>query len=751
MKDKNVRHTTIQIISRITLFLLLGLGLIMALKNGQYADFKPMNGTFQNYNPVRRFLSGQIPCRDFQDYLGMGHLYSGSLFTALFGGNYRSSLIAFSFLIFLSTFSIFYTIGAAVGGRRNGILTAAVLFLIHLFHLWRRSVSPSYPFPSFSFFEVGNSARLLRGMIMPAAVGMLYLTDQKVHQKLARILLVSACAALCFLWSNDYGIGTWLCLLIMIFFISLAKGRKLSASLGRTGLVLSGSLVFVFLFVQICTLGHFSEWLSATFGTGGYQYWYYNGRKSFYIYSINKGSRYLIQACLALVYLILMFVKRKEERSLLRYGIPCFMNMVNFCVVNEYKLLSGGNLIEVASTVLIATIAAEILNLIGFLLRKTKRIHEITVTAVSILAAVLLLVADGAGIHSLCLFQDHMKKGTYIAELGGYNTSLGEDLVNASKFLNHRRFFSTYASAQEVKEGQFHPSGTDYIIHVLGDRQRQDYLDSFQKQDFDLAVTIREDFSQWEFWVTRANWFFYRELYENWHPVFANAYELYWERNSEGESHVREGGIQIEIEDVSASEKAITVHTDPSVNGIADVLVSWKTEKTGSLNSHFILHSMVRAGNKGVSLSGTDLFETNYLRSQSTEYLPIQIVNGYGEITLESEPKKDTFLTVEAAECQRIFTVPFEYIPIQSIAEENGNLCFSIHSSKRNRIILSDAEDFYLNGNLFHIRKFTEKEDELEITAEGTYDESFRSLRENENVAWFGRSEYGKQRHKGSS
>ncbi len=87
---------------------------VHSLSAGNYADFFPINGTFQNYNPVRRFLAGQIPYRDFYDYLGIGHLYIGSLFTLLFGGNYVASLRAFSFLTFggFSSFAflIFYSV-----------------------------------------------------------------------------------------------------------------------------------------------------------------------------------------------------------------------------------------------------------------------------------------------------------------------------------------------------------------------------------------------------------------------------------------------------------------------------------------------------------------------------------------------------------------------------------------------------------------------------------------------------------------
>ena len=90
-----------------------------SLSAGHYANYYPINGTFQNYNPVRRLLSGQIPYKDFQDYLGLGHLYTGSVFTVLFGGTYRASLAAFSFLTFGGLALLSLVIGMAIFRRKE--------------------------------------------------------------------------------------------------------------------------------------------------------------------------------------------------------------------------------------------------------------------------------------------------------------------------------------------------------------------------------------------------------------------------------------------------------------------------------------------------------------------------------------------------------------------------------------------------------------------------------------------------------
>jgi len=57
-------------------------------------DFYPLNGDFQNFNPIRRWLAGEAPGRDFNAYLGLGPTGLMTLATALLGGDYRASLAA---------------------------------------------------------------------------------------------------------------------------------------------------------------------------------------------------------------------------------------------------------------------------------------------------------------------------------------------------------------------------------------------------------------------------------------------------------------------------------------------------------------------------------------------------------------------------------------------------------------------------------------------------------------------------------
>ena len=57
------------------------------------------------------------------------------------------------------------------------------------------------------------------------------------------------------------------------------------------------------------------------------------------------------------------------------------------------------------------------------------------------------------------------------------NSVIGSGLDEYAGKFSDGTLFSTYAGAMETVNGIFQPTGTDYIIHVLGDEQRQRYLD----------------------------------------------------------------------------------------------------------------------------------------------------------------------------------------------------------------------------------------------------------------------------------
>lgn len=413
-------------------------------------DFYPINGTFQNYNPVRRWLGGQVPARDFSTYLGYGHLILGSIMTWFFGGDYAASLCAFSFLTLLSTAIISYVIGKSILSSCKSAQICTVIFLVFL-------ISDFVFIPGDSvlntIFEVaflygqtpGNSARFIRGLAPALYVcmveGIFWCIKRSKYYKIAKpnvkklleMIVISSVSGLFFLYSNDYGISTWICVGIVYIFVEFCKERNPLTTIKLLIGYLAVSSMSIIIFVMLITHGHFPEWLSATFGTGGFQTWYYLAPNNYYVYNVDFTFLMMLQALLVIYYGICIFRCKAEATMCKRYGVPLLMNMVAFCAANEYRLISGGYLHEVAYAVLTFTIGYEII----LVIRKIAGRERIVILSRKI--ALFAIIFGGAwsisygvdrGIASL-----DYDRGTYVEEMGGYMSNLAEDVIDAKNFL----------------------------------------------------------------------------------------------------------------------------------------------------------------------------------------------------------------------------------------------------------------------------------------------------------------------------
>lgn len=712
-KSRNIMKKNWFLILNIVITVLLGL--LHALEATHYVNFIPVNGTFQDYNPIRRMLSGQIPYRDFQDYLGLGHLYLGSLFTAIFGGKYVSSLMTFRFLPFVCTALILNVMGNVILKNKGAASAFANVLLCGMMVssklLGMGGDEGNIIYAINYAMSTGNSARFIRGMILPIcciAIGIGMAKGWKCVPKRWRnnryvpAILMGFLAGFCFAWSNDYGVSCWLCLLIMTFLMYALRFRKLGVLIRTAFCEIICSVCGIFISVEIFTLGHFTEWFSSTFGTGGYQRWYYNSYKSYYFWDVDFAPIMLAQAVICLAYLVILYKKGVTRSHIIRYGIPAFANMTCFCAANEYKLLAGNKYREVALIVLFGTIVFELIGVVKKWNMLQKAYKGFSVASVVISVGFCAVLAQKEIAFASTTGQD----GIYVEELGGYMTSLGDDLLETKDFLQDEAVFATYASAQEVLSDKFQPSGTDYIIHVLGDPEREDYLDCFKAGDFRYAATISDSYTGWEYWAVRANWFFYRELFENWHPVYANSYEWYWERNTEENSvFSSEEEITVTVEYLSDAHVKISVDAPENVSGLADVFVDYSTDKNGGLSSKALFQKMVLAENTGICFyNGGDYFqESNYLREANCEYILVSVVNGHGEVLLTSKPERSTTIQLHEVSCSRIFQTQYQYVEVDDISVADGQVCIRVPNRDRTGIILNQISEVTIEGGTYEI------------------------------------------------
>ena len=118
------------------LFLLLvlaGLAAVRGLAANYEIGYEIMNGDFQNYNPVRHLLAGQVPYRDFTVYLGAGELYSVGGLLLVLGNSFGRSMFATNFctwfyfeLLVLAVCLV--VIGTARAARAAALALCSVFF-----------------------------------------------------------------------------------------------------------------------------------------------------------------------------------------------------------------------------------------------------------------------------------------------------------------------------------------------------------------------------------------------------------------------------------------------------------------------------------------------------------------------------------------------------------------------------------------------------------------------------------------------
>jgi hypothetical protein len=636
-------------------------------------------------------LAGQIPYKEFMDYLGLGHLYAGSLMTKLMGGSYGDSLAAFRFLSFLSFGMIFCVLGYAITHRLEISLSITNVVLILVLCGYRFGVLSDRIWVD--AVTVGNSARFIRSLILPlvcvlciaglkGAPRMLEGAPKlKKHPNMMIAVGLGVVGGMALVWSNDYGISCWVCFLIMNMCLLFFRTRNIKTTLIYSIFHIAVSCVILFVVVQIVTFGHFSQWLGSTFGSGSYQSWYYNSGKSFYIFQVDFSFLRLVQALLTVIYLTKLWRCHGSLEGIIRFGIPAFANMVGFCAANEYKLLSGDRASEMANAILYATILFEVTYLMLKFCKK-KQVWSAVLLSSVIITGVWL----GYEAKVLIYLHDMPQaafSGTYVPEIDSNVITRHEDIIAADEFLHGEKVFSTYASAQEVVSGYFQPSGVDYIIHVLGDKTREEYLESFRNGDFHYTATIKrtsEPFSAWEDWIRHSNWFFYRELYQNWHKVFSNGYQVYWERNEiEGENTIILDDVDISVEVLDDGTSRIIIQTDPSINGTADVLIDYAVKVGDGLGSKLIINKMlyVREGTPDIE----EEYSTWFLRSESREYVPVNIRNGYGHLDLLSMPDASTKLDIFEVNCERVFVVE-NYVELISLQKKRIHVCLPSHPMK---------------------------------------------------------------------
>ncbi|MGN0984209.1 MAG: hypothetical protein ACI4OI_05135 [Gemmiger sp.] len=676
---------------------LLALLWAMAIPRGwmEMADisYNITDGDFQNFNPVRRMLAGQIPYRDFTVYLGAGELYSVGAVLLCIGCTFANSVFAAGALTWFCYELLILAVGVAVfgPGRPARIFTLGVSG-------WYFLAMTGSPVPLRGQIlgvlglstSVGNSARMIRFSVVALmvllvaaglrlwqsngerplfgqATGILPRLRAALRWPLHPAVLVPLVVGALVPWSNDAGGAAYIAasLAYGLYLIRHYQKDVVSIARGTLGYI-AVSVVGLGASVMVISWGHPLAWWRQTRGVSSMQVWYFNSDPDVRLCYLTDflPSRWLFcMLALALLFAVLLFTAKTTTGAVRAGGcLGLCLGAALWEII--YALGSGvrGGPSEGGQMIfglLVPAAAAwgllQLLRRVGVpvLLRRT----------ISAAAAALTLWAAVTQMHAQQVQTEAIQAElTWQPELGGYLGDQAEKLAAEKALLGGEAVFSTYAGGIETVTGQFQPTGTDYIIHALGDRQRLAYLLAFQNGDFTYAAIPSPKVTLYERWARNANWWFYRDLYRFWQPAGSTTYcggmHLLWERRGDGNLPM---ASSISLEQTAPNRVLLTVTAgDPSFCGVADVALSYHVGVSGH-PLHSYLHMNCITENTLWEQRGK-LGSANYFlpAGRTAAQIPVTIADGVGVVEMTAYPEAAATLTVSGASVEAT-TMDWEY------------------------------------------------------------------------------------------
>ena len=115
------------------------------------------------------------------------------------------------------------------------------------------------------------------------------------------------------------------------------------------------------------------------------------------------------------------------------------------------------------------------------------------------------------------------------------------------------------------------------------------------------------------------------------------------------------------------------------------------------------------------------VYESNYLRDKSAEYIPVRIVNGYGEVTLTSNPKRNTYLQLNECYCENIYTVASNYIEVCNVEVSEQGSTFVIPYTLNNSNVINGIKKISYNGVPTEIMDITQNNSYIYVTVNEAY------------------------------
>lgn len=669
-------------------------------------DFVAYNGDFQNYNVFRRLLDGQVQYRDFTNYLGNGMVFINLPFIFLFRSfgesvfitNFTASIL-YSLIVFIS----FYTI---LRNRKKAYMIAALTAIsafVILHAGFQSSFYYDHVYDVVFLEELGHSMRTTRAFLPFMLVGIFYLIKNSVKRERLfwellcyKRLIIPVFFILGFLtvWSNDFGYACVGCLFIILVLLNIFGGNNLPVHrrLPGYGVAILSAAVGALLSIVMITHGNVKDYIINSMGVADYQFWYYGSMYGKYMTIADLFSDGSFRALTvifflhAVCFLVEVIKGRADDDSVCKL----FLHSTCYGAALIYVIGSGSHNYTPAKIITYIFLLEWIwkgIKKIRFIdmvkrvwdflpKKRLLRIQRVFSKISCMMYANRRTIYFFTMLLLYCISVNMLRENISYhnrEEIKGLdvNSVIGSGLDEYAGEFSDGSLFSTYAGAMETVNGIFQPTGTDYIIHVLGDEQRQKYMDTFRQNDYPYASTLKNEYTQWEYWASRANWFFYRELLLDYKPVKETNYSVIWEKAEKENAVETETCLSWEYMNESTCKIDLEL-PDYEDEAYVDLYLKYDTVWTQDRLRNGGLRKVLCVQDGGEQYNNYGGNACYYLRERSEGcYIPVHVRNGKGYAYISSYPLSCTKLENVAVSVENVIKEPAYALHVTNYTDLN--------------------------------------------------------------------------------
>lgn len=641
-------------------------------------DFVCTNGDYQNYNVLRRFLDGQVPYKDFANYLGMGLIVLCGPLLSL-NNNFAGSLFVtnmvamFGFILFVTVIFYIFTDNKVVSAFAGILLpkllsSDIILGLIPVYGYYIDYNLNMLAYPNNSF-RIGR----IFWVIILCLLALYYVKKKKADSE--EIVLRTAAstpkgaatigfiAGIGMTWSNDFGFCCIGSAFLILFILTIAD----ICHKNREGLLWKRFLYFfpalflgMFISIAIASQGNIDDWFGFTLGVSNWQYTYYGKNTSEKILTLHQlltsdiTKMTVIHIVIFLISMLYCLFKLLKNEATDRMIVFVFM-FVSIMATHLFYIVGSGpdGFTEGTYGFVIVSVFAAVTAFILQIIKKSK-FSGITTNFMLVLMCLYtgFMLFQDIGIYKSYKQSNLKADDNYVTEMNGVNRN-AEQLYNMAKIVGDEEVFSMYATALEDINGKYQPTGIDYVIHALGDDNYSEYLNNLKENNYKWVQTTNLDVWPWEIWASRASWDVYKEIYSDYILNSSHAYWSLWKYEDEN-VNVIDVDVSVSVDCMEGEYIRIVLTSEEKRPCYVDIDISWNMDKRINIDNILTFRHVVFVNDPSMKKKN-ESFEGYFLKTEGHEkHIPVYMENGTGEIILTALPEKTGTITLNTINVNEI-------------------------------------------------------------------------------------------------